>query len=224
MALNDADRELMDLQRSLSASGAGIAGLPSGAAVAADPAVIRTWELRRAAQQEAYGQYVADGDIYLGNALTFTNAQAVPLEHVIRFQLEERGQVNRVATPELARLGKRFETDQEFLAANPRLTKRRTLAVAGELHPSALDPRGGAAEIDEARKRGETVDAPSYPGDESPTRREAAAEQAEQIAATPLGRDDDEGDDAGTPKAAGAKASGAKTRASRSSGSDKKED
>jgi hypothetical protein len=182
VAQTDADRELIELQRSLSASGAGIAGLPSGAAVAADPEVVRTWELRRAAQAEAYGQYVADGDIYIGNALTFTNGQAVPLEHVIRFELEERGQVNRVATPEMARLGRRFETNEEFLTANPNLRRRlQSGRPAGELHPSALDPRGGAAAIDDARKAGKDVAAPTYPGDTSEDRQEAVQVAAEKL-------------------------------------------
>lgn len=217
MAQTDADRELLELQRSMSASGAGIAGLPSGAAVAADPEVIRTWELRRAAQDEAYGQYVADGDIYIGNALTFTNGQAVPLEHVIRFQLDEREQVNRVATPEMARLGKRFETNEEFLAANPHIAKRaRAMRSAGDLHPSALDPRGGGAAIDDARKAGEDVPPPTYPGDNSEARQEAVAAQAERL---PDGTSTDDEDN----KDSSDKGSGSKPRR-RASGSTKQED
>lgn len=214
MALSDADRELMELQRSLSASGAGPAGLPSGAAVAADPSVIRTWELRQAAQREAYGQYVADGDIYIGNAHTFSSGQQVPLEHVIRFQLVEREQVNRVATPDMARLGKVFEDDESFLAANPHLSGRRRLASAGELHPSALDPRGGAAAIDDARKRGEAGDE-TRPGDGSDERQRAVDMQAEKI-----GDVDVSNRDADDDKTSGGKASTAKssTKGSRTSG------
>lgn len=213
MALSDADRELMELQRSMSASGAGIAGLPSGAAVAADPEVIRTWELRRSAQLEAYGQYVADGDIWIGNCLTFTSGQQVPLEHVIRYRLDEREQVNRVATPEMARLGKTYEDDAEFLKANPHLSKRRQLAPAGDLHPSALDPRGAGAAIDDARKAGKDVAVPTYPGDATDERQEAVAMAAEKLAdAEPEG---DKG---------GGKAGASKPRSGgRSSGSSKED-
>jgi hypothetical protein len=159
--------------------------------VAADPEAIRTWELRLAAQREAYGQFVAAGPIWIGNAMTFDSGQAVPLEHVIRFNLLEREQVNRVATPEMARLGKVFETDEEFLAANPHVARQaRSLVRAGELHPSALDPRGGAAAIDDARKAGETVDPPTYPGDTGEDRQEAVAAEVERLA----GDDTDSGD------------------------------
>jgi hypothetical protein len=172
--LTDADQELLALQRAMSAQGAATAGLPSGEAVAADPNIIRTWELRRAAQKEAYGQWVADGDIWIGNTLVFTSGQQVPLEHVIRFNLVEREQVNRVATPELARLGKTFETDDEFLEHNPRHASRK-VAPVGELHPSALDPRGGGAEIDDARqaaakaasKPDSSADKPADPADKT---------------------------------------------------------
>lgn len=178
MPLSDADQELLDLQRSMSQSGAAVAGLPSGAAVAADPNIIRTWELRRAAQKEAYGQWVADGDIWLGNCLAFTSGQPVPLEHVIRFRLDELEQVNRVATPDMARLGKVFESDEEFLKANPR--HARKLAPRGELHPSALDPRGGGAALDDARKAG-NVRPPTEPGDGSDARAEAVDKAAEAV-------------------------------------------
>lgn len=212
MALSDADRELLELQRSQSRSGAGPAGLPSGAAVAADPEVIRTWELRQAAQREAYGQYVADGDIYIGNAMTFTHGQPVPLEHVIRFNLVERNQVNRVATPELARMGRVFDTDEEFLKANPRLLQRRGLEARGELHPSALDPRGGAAEIDEARKRGEDVPEPTQPGDRTEARQAKVDEAAENLPGPDDADSGDGGDDSG------GKGSGGKSRARRPGG------
>lgn len=176
MALTDEDRELLELQRSLSAQGATVAGLPSGAAVAADPEVIRTWELRKAAQSEAYGQFVAAGDIWIGNCLTFTAGNPVPLEHVIRFDLEEREQVHRVADPDMARLGKTYETDEQFLAANPHVARTlKARAAAGNLHVSALDPRGAGAEKDEARKAGKDVTTPTTPGEDSPERRDQVA-------------------------------------------------
>lgn len=211
MALTDDDRELMELQKALSASGAAPAGLPSGAAIAADPDVIRTWELRQAAQREAYGQYVANGDIWIGNCLTFAAGMAVPLEHVIRFNLLEREQVNRVATPEMAKRGKAFESDEEFLKANPHIARQLRQPKAGDLHPSALDPRGGGAAVDDARKAGKTVDAPTYPGDPSDDRQEAVAAAAENLA----------GDDGDTEKSksAGGKSGGSKSRRTTGSGS-----
>jgi hypothetical protein len=203
VARTDDDRELLELQRALSASGAAPAGLPSGAAIAADPDLIRTWELRAAAQREAYGQYVANGDIYIGNCLTFTSGQPVPLEHVIRFNLWDREQVNRVASPELARLGKAFESDEDFVKANPHVARQLRQPRAGDLHPSALDPRGGGAAIDDARKAGDDVPAPTAPGDLSEERQEAVQAAAEKL---PDGTDT-------TNEADGPKASG-KARAS----------
>lgn len=153
MALTDADKELMELQRSVATQGHA-AGLPAGPA-ASDPNTITTFEARRAAQREAWGQFVALGPITIGNAQAFVAGQQVPLEHVIRFGLLDQELVARVATPEQARLGKTFETDEEFDKANPHY-KRRTASVP-ELHPSALDPRGGAAHLDVDGKFGPKV-------------------------------------------------------------------
>jgi len=153
MPRSDADRELMDLQRAMSVQGTTVAGLPSGASVAADPEALKAWEARRAAQREAYGQFVANCDIWIGNAPVFVTGQQVPLEHVINYDLEAREQVNRVATPELARVGKAFETDEEFLAANPHVARQvKDAARQAEAAPAALDPRGGGAAKDDARK------------------------------------------------------------------------
>lgn len=146
MPLSDADRELLELQRSMHTQGAN-AGVP---AAVADPDVIRTFELRRAAQREAYGQFVALAPIHYGGALVFQTGQQVPLEHVINYDLESQELVARVATPEMARAGKAFDSDDEFHAANPHVKARAV--VVPELHPAALDPRGGAAEKDDARK------------------------------------------------------------------------
>lgn len=213
MAHTDTDQELLELQRALSASGAAPAGLPSGAAVAADPEVIRTWELRLAAEREAYGQYVADGDIWIGNCMTFASGQPVPLEHVIRFQLDERHQVNRVATPEMARVGKVFETDEEFLDANPHVRARLQAPKVGDLHPSALDPRGAGAAIDEARKAGKPVPAPTFPGDSSPERAEAVSAAAESLPSeTGTGNDDEAGKGSGN-RSGGKRASGGQQKA-----------
>lgn len=151
MPRSDADQELMELQRAMSVQGTTVAGLPSGAAVAADPEAIKTWEARRAAQREAYGQYVANGPIFIGNCQVFAAGQQVPLEHVINYDLVEREQVNRVASPELARAGRAFETDEEFLAANPHVA-RQAKAANRRAVTDPNDPRGGAAEKDDARQ------------------------------------------------------------------------
>lgn len=143
MAMSDADRELMELQRSVATQGHA-AGLPGGDA-AADPNAVSTWQARRAAQREAYGQFVALGPIHIGNAQAFSAGQQVPLEHVIRYQLEDQDLVARVATPEMARVGKVFD-DDTFHEKNPHVVRRQ--AAVPELHPDALDPRGGARHLD----------------------------------------------------------------------------
>jgi hypothetical protein len=189
MAMSDADQELMELQRSAATQGHA-AGLPSGPA-AADPNTITTFQARRAAQNEAWGQFVANGPIYIGNALAFHAGSQVPLEHVIKYQLEEQELVNRVATPEMARVGKTFATDDEYYAANPHIG-RRTVA-APELHPSALDPRGGAAHLDVKGVHGPkltgTEEPPGQPDPESESHRARAGAVA--AAAVKQGADDD---------------------------------
>ncbi len=70
-----------------------------------NPEVRQTFMERRMQQREAYGQFVAEVDIYdpEGSIVVFTAGQAVPVEHVERWRLEEAGMVNRVASPEEAR-------------------------------------------------------------------------------------------------------------------------
>lgn len=191
MALTDADRELMELHRSIATQGHA-AGLPSGAA-GVDPTAITTWEARRAAQREAYGQFVALGPIHIGNTLAFHTGQAVPLEHVIRYDLEGQELVARVATPELARVGKTFASDEEYYAANPHVTVRQQ--AAPEVHPAALDPRGAAAHLDTEGRHGEVVGTtgPADPGGDE-GRRAKAGDVASRIA-----KSGDE-DEAGTRK------------------------
>jgi hypothetical protein len=179
---SDGDQELRDLQRAMSVQGTTVAGLPSGSSVAADPEAIQAWERRRAAQREAYGQFVANSTIWIGNAPVFTEGQPVPLEHVINFDLVEREQVNRVASPELARVGRVFDSDQEFLAANPHVARQvREQARRAEAAGDALDPRGGAAARDDAKRAGKDVSAPTAPGADSDERREAAAESLIEV-------------------------------------------
>jgi hypothetical protein len=161
MPLSDADQELMELQRSAHTQGV-TAGQPAGAAVQSDPAIINTFELRRAAQREAYGQFVAAGPIHYGGAPIFNTGQPVPLEHVIARGLEEQELVYRVATAEMARAGQVY-SDEEFAKANPHAPRRQRMAP--ELHPSALDPRGGAAALDDARKAGKTTELPADPAE-----------------------------------------------------------
>jgi hypothetical protein len=91
--------------------------LVSGPAVGvpqhADAATRETFTERRMAQREAYGQFIADGPIYWpGTAiLVFTEGQAVPIEHVEKWELEEAGMVHRVASAKLARAGRRFSAE-----------------------------------------------------------------------------------------------------------------
>jgi hypothetical protein len=153
MATSDADQELLELQRSALTHGHA-AGLPAGVA---DPAAIATWEQRREAQREAYGQFVAAGPIYHGNALAFNTGQQVPLEHVIKWRLVEQQMVNRVATPELARAGRAFESEDDYYEANPHLDRHAPVVAVPEAHPAALDPRGAAAHLDTDAVHGPVV-------------------------------------------------------------------
>jgi hypothetical protein len=144
MAQSADDQELMELSRSSHVSGYA-ADVPTGAA-AADPDVISTWQQRRAAQREAYGQYVALDMIHIAGVPVFAPGQQVPLEHVIRFGLFDQELVAKVATPEQARAGKTFESDDDFTKANPHVARRGPSIP--EAHPAALDPRGAGAEHD----------------------------------------------------------------------------
>jgi hypothetical protein len=190
MALSDADKELMELQRSVAVQGHA-AGLPAGPA-ASNPDTITTFEARRAAQREAWGQFVALDTIHIGNAPAFVAGSQVPLEHVIRFGLLDQELVARVATPEQARVGKTFETDEEFNKANPHVKQRAT--GIPELHPAALDPRGGAAHLD-------------VKGEHGPALKGAAPDAA----LTDEQRDEKAGEVASGIVAAGAKQSAPKT-------------
>ena len=95
------DQELVELQHAL------LSG-PTVDVPYADEATKSSYAERRAAQREAYGQFVAVENIQdpEGNSLVFTAGMQVPVEHVEKWLLEETGKVERVATPEEAR--KRF--------------------------------------------------------------------------------------------------------------------
>ena len=70
-----------------------------------DPDAVKTFLDRRAAQREAYGQFIAEEDIFhpMGNSLVFTKGMQVPVEHVEMWDLEALGKVRRVATAGEAR-------------------------------------------------------------------------------------------------------------------------
>lgn len=72
-----------------------------------DPEVHRAYVDRRAAQREAYGQFVAAEDVYDpdGVGLVFAAGMQVPMEHVEKWDLGTYGKVRRVATAEEARRG-----------------------------------------------------------------------------------------------------------------------
>jgi hypothetical protein len=99
---SNADQELVEMQRAL-LSGPTV-GVPHQER---DPDAVRTFMDRRAAQHEAWGQFVADEDIFdpMGNALVFTAGMQVPVEHVEKWDLEATGKVKRVATADEARRG-----------------------------------------------------------------------------------------------------------------------
>jgi hypothetical protein len=96
------DQELIELQRALLSGPT--TDLPQAEP---DQDVTRAFMERRAAQREAYGQFVAAGDIYdpMGNSKVFTAGMQVPMEHVEKWDLEATGMVTRVATAEEARRG-----------------------------------------------------------------------------------------------------------------------
>lgn len=94
------DQELVEMQRAL------LSGPTTDIPHAeGDQDAVRTFLDRRAAQREAYGQFVAEEDIFhpMGNSLVFTQGMQVPLEHVEMWDLEALGKVRRVATAEEAR-------------------------------------------------------------------------------------------------------------------------
>jgi hypothetical protein len=96
------DQELVELQRAL------LSGPTTDVPHAeTDPDVTRAFLKRRADQREAYGQFVAESEIYdpMGNSLVFTKGMQVPVEHVEKWDLEATGHVSRVATAEEARKG-----------------------------------------------------------------------------------------------------------------------
>jgi hypothetical protein len=95
-----ADQELVELQHAL------LSGPTTDVPYAeSNPDVVKTFVERRAAQREAYGQYVAEEDIFdpMGNSLVFTTGMQVPVEHVEMWDLEALGKVRRVASPDEAR-------------------------------------------------------------------------------------------------------------------------
>lgn len=74
---------------------------------AADDETRETWLQRRHDQAEAYGQFLANGPIYVPGTgtLAFTTDAQVPIEHVEKWHLEDAGLVRRVAQPAEARRG-----------------------------------------------------------------------------------------------------------------------
>lgn len=146
--------------------------LVSGPAVGvpqhADEETRRTHHDRRMAQREAYGQWVADSDIYWpGTAiLVFTQGMPVPVEHVEKWELEDAGLVHRVASAQLARAGRRFPAGQ-----GGQLTGgdgSADVVVAPE--PSATPPAPSGEEAAKADEGGTT---------ESKPRKTAAAKKTE---------------------------------------------
>jgi hypothetical protein len=94
------DQELVEMQRALLSGPTSDVPQTGG-----DEDATRAYMERRAAQREAYGQFIAESDIYdpMGNSLVFTAGMQVPTEHVEKWDLEATGHVRRVATAEEAR-------------------------------------------------------------------------------------------------------------------------
>lgn len=101
----DSERELL---RAL------LSGPAVGVPHHADEETRTTFTERRQAQMEAYGQWVATSPIYVPGSgiLAFNVGAQVPIEHVEKWNLELAGVVARVATPELARAGRRFSAHE----------------------------------------------------------------------------------------------------------------
>lgn len=133
-----ADQELIELQRAL------LSSPTTGVPATGDPEARKAYLGRRAAQREHYGQFVAASDIFDpdGSALIYTAGSAVHLEHVERWGLEETGMVERVASPELARRGARFEPGDDA-GSEPRTIGDSVDENAGAVDASADKTTGG---------------------------------------------------------------------------------
>jgi hypothetical protein len=90
-----------------------LSGPAVGMPQAADMGERETYQSRRLDQLEAYGQFVAKGPIYWPGTgtLVFNTGAQVPVEHVEKWDLELADLVQRVATPRLARAGRRFDAE-----------------------------------------------------------------------------------------------------------------
>jgi hypothetical protein len=139
--------------------------LVSGPAVGvpqhADEQTRKTFQDRRMGQREAYGQFVADGDIYWPGTgtLVFTQGMAVPMEHVEKWLLEEAGLVHRVASPRLAAAGRRFPANEggqvtggDGDGSNELMVNPPTTPPAPSGEQAAADDEAGTTEKQAARK------------------------------------------------------------------------
>ncbi len=101
-----------------------LSGPAVGVPQTADPATRETFQSRRMDQLEAYGQFVAISPIYWPGTgtLVFNEGSQVPVEHVEKWLLEEAGLVQRVASPRLARAGRRFDAEHGGQLPGPETT------------------------------------------------------------------------------------------------------
>lgn len=90
-----------------------LSGPAVGMPQAADTEARQAHQNRHLDQLEAYGQFVAVGPIYWPGTgtLVFNTGAQVPIEHVEKWDLELAGLVQRVASPRLARAGRRFDAE-----------------------------------------------------------------------------------------------------------------
>lgn len=124
-------------------------GVPHGSATEEERT---TFAERRLAQREAYGQWQATGPIYWpGTAiLCYDTGAQVDVEAVERWQLDEAGVVERVASPELARFGRRFESKAAASRWQAEQDEARQ-ARQNEQQPAANEAPQGDTEPDQAK-------------------------------------------------------------------------
>ncbi len=153
----DDERELM---RAL------VSGPAIGVPQTADAATRETFTDRRMAQREAYGQFVAKGDIYWPGTgtLVFTEGMAVPVEHVEKWLLEDADLVQRVASPRLARAGARFPasdggqvTGNDGAGEVQLIAEPTTTPPAPSGEQAAKDDEGGTEEKSTTRRSSKTA-------------------------------------------------------------------
>ena len=129
-----------------------LSGPAVGMPQAADEDTRATYQSRRLDQMEAYGQFIAEAEIYVPgtSTLAFVTGAQVPIEHVEKWDLELAGMVRRVASPRLARAGRRFDAEHggqlpgEVDPAEPELAPTATPPAPAGPEAAKADEGGSA--------------------------------------------------------------------------------